>query len=231
VTKTGDNRPIRSAKPGRGIAFFDLDGTLVRGQTQVMLVKFMRKAGKVSVWFLLGTGTWFLGYRVGLVRLTRQVRDRGAAMLRGLTESEVEQAMARFADEELVPRLHPGVIEALERHKANGEHVVILSAALEPVVRALSRRIGVEDCVGTECEMSGGRYTGRIDGPVPHANEKTRIAASFMARLDCSAMDCWAYGDHESDLSLLRWVGHPVAVSPKPGLLAAATKAGWPIIA
>jgi len=217
-------------EPHRSVAFFDLDGTLVLGQTQVLLMKFMRQAGVVGWGYQIGAALWFIAYKLKLVKLTRKARERGAAMFKGLTEAEAEQAMSRFAEEVMAPRLHAGVIEALDRHKARGHRVVILSAALDPVVKALCHRVEADDCVGAACEVAHGRYTGRIDGPIPHANEKTRIAASYMARCGAAVADCWAYGDHESDLPLLRWVGHPVAVNPHPRLLAAAQRAGWPIL-
>lgn len=219
-----------SPHPIRAVAFFDLDGTLVRGQTQLLLVKYMRKARVVSWVYVAGAAAWFLAYKLRLVKLTRQARERGAAVFKGLTEAEVEQAVSSFAAEVLAPRLHPGVVAALDKHKTQGDRVVILSAALEPVVRALGRQVGSDDCVGAACEVSHGRYTGRIDGAIPHANEKTRIAASFISRFGAAVADCWAYGDHETDLPLLRWVGHPVAVNPRPRLLTAAQRAGWPIL-
>ena len=228
VSRT-DSPSTEASKPG-AVAFFDMDGTLVRGQTPVLLVKFMWRAGAVSLVFLLGTGLWFFAYKLGLVKPTRRVREKAAGVFKGRSLEEVEVAMTRFAQEVLVPRLNRQVVGALREHMAKGVRVVILSAALEPVVKALGRELGVEDCVGAACEISHGRYTGRIDGPVPHANEKTRVAAGFMSRAGALAKDCWAYGDHDTDLPLLRWVGHPVAVNPHPGLLAAAQKAGWPIL-
>lgn len=196
----------------------------------MLLVKFMQRAGTVSLVFLVGTRLWFLAYKLGLVKPTRRVRERAAGVFKGRSVEEVEAAMTRFVREVLVPRLHPRVAGALREHMAKGDRVVILSAALEPVVKALGRELGVEDCVGAACEVLHGRYSGRIDGPIPHANEKTRVAARFMSRVGVLAKDCWAYGDHETDLPLLRWVGHPVAVNPRPGLSAAAQKAGWPVL-
>ena len=76
----------------------------------------------------------------------------------------------------------------------------------------------------------GGRYSGRLLGPSPHAGEKERVAAEYMKRWSVDAVECWAYADHGSDLALLRSVGHPVAVNPKPELLAAARQAGWPVV-
>jgi HAD superfamily hydrolase (TIGR01490 family) len=229
VNTIADSPSAEASKPG-AVAFFDMDGTLVRCQTPILLVKFMRSIGTVSLVFLLGTGLWFSAYKFGLVKPTRRVRERAAGVFKGRSEEEVEVAMTRFVREVLVPRLHPRVVGALREHMAKGDRVVILSAALEPVVRALGRELGVEACVGAACEVLHGRYSGRIDGPVPHANEKTRVAARFISRAGVLAKDCWAYGDHETDLPLLRWVGHPVAVNPRPELLAAAQKSGWPIV-
>ncbi|MCE5253437.1 MAG: HAD-IB family hydrolase, partial [Actinomycetia bacterium] len=210
--------------------FFDLDGTLVVGQTTLLLVGFLSKAGVVGRAFVLGTGLWFLGYKLGLVKVNEKSREKGAAVFRGLTEAEVEELMARFTDEVLVPRFHPAATAALAEHRAQGDRVVVVSAALEPVVRGLCRRLGVEEYVGAPCEVADRRYTGRLTGPSPHAEEKIRVATEYMARWVVDPSDCWAYADHITDLGLLRSVGHPVAVNPKPALRKAAEQAGWPIL-
>jgi hypothetical protein len=130
------------------VAFFDLDGTLVVGQTTVMLVKFLRKAGVVSRTFMLLTALWFFGYKVGLIKVSEKSRETGASVFKGLTEQEVESLMSRFAKEVLVPRLHPAAAAALAEHLAEGDHVVLISAALEPAVKALSgRRRLRRDCL------------------------------------------------------------------------------------
>lgn len=212
------------------VAFFDLDGTLVVGQTTLLLVKFLRKAGIVSGAFLLGTGLWFVGYKLGLVKVSEKSREKGAGVFKGLTEPEVDALMTRFTDEVLVPRFHPAATAALAEHLAEGDHVVVVSAALEPVVKLLCRHLGVEDFVGTPCEVVEGRYTGGLTGPSPHADEKVQVAFAFMSRWGADPAECWAYADHGTDLALLQSVGHPVAVNPRPALLEAAQRAGWPIL-
>jgi len=230
MDELGERAPAASPASNKRVAFFDLDGTLVRGHTQLLLVQFMRKEGAVGRLFVLAAGLWFLAYKLKLVKLTRQARERGAMVFKGFTPAGLEPVMTRFAEEVLAPRLRPGALEALDNHKAQGERVVILSAALEPVVKALCRQVGADDYRGAECEIKDSRYTGRICGTIPHAGEKTRIAASLASQWEVVADDCWAYADHETDRALLRWAGHPVAVDPRPGLLATAVKAGWPIL-
>jgi HAD superfamily hydrolase (TIGR01490 family) len=219
-----------TAAPAPGVAFFDLDGTLVVGQTTLLLVKFLRKAGIVSRRFLGGTVLWFLGYKLGVVKVTEKSRHQGARVFAGRTVAEVDELMARFVDEVLVPRFHPEATAALAEHQAARDHVVVISAALEPVVKAVCRRLWVADFSGTACEVRDGRYCGRLLGPSPHGDEKEGVAAGYMQRWGVQADDCWAYADHGSDLALLRSVGHPVAVNPKTELLAVAREAGWPVL-
>jgi len=212
------------------VAFFDLDGTLVVGQTTVLLVRFLREVGVVSRAFVLGTALWFLGYKAGLIKVTESSREKGAGVFAGLAESEVDGLMARFTDEVLVPRFHAAATAALAEHQDAGDHVMVISAALDPVVGALCRRLGVDDFVGTPCEVVDGRYSGRLTGPSPHAAEKVRVAAACMQRRGADAADCWAYADHGSDLALLKSVGHPVAVNAHSALLRVARQEGWPIL-
>jgi HAD superfamily hydrolase (TIGR01490 family) len=214
----------------RAVAFFDLDGTLVVGQTTLLLIRFLRKVGVVSRRFLVGTTLWFLGYKLGLVKVTERSRHQGARVFAGRAVQEVETLMERLTGEVLVPRFHAETVAALEQHKSRGDHVVVISAALEPVVGAVCRRLAVDDFSGTACEVEEGRYVGRLLGPSPHGHHKEVVAAEYMKRWEVDAAHCWAYADHGSDLALLRSVGHPVAVRPRPELLAVARTSGWPVL-
>jgi HAD superfamily hydrolase (TIGR01490 family) len=224
-TLSGESDAVPTA-----VAFFDLDGTLVAGQTTLLLVKFLRKQRIVSRTFLLGTGLWFLGYKAGLLKVTEKSRQQGARVFAGRSVGEVDGLMELFTAEVLAPRFRPGATAALAEHQAEGDRVMVISAALEPVVKAVCRRLGVAEFVGTACEIEDGRYSGRLLGPSPHADEKARVAAACMERWAVDASDCWAYADHGSDIALLKSVGHPVAVNPRPDLLSVAQQAGWPIL-
>ncbi len=212
------------------MAFFDLDGTLVDGQTTLLLVMFLRRAGLVGAAFLLGTGLWFLAYKAKLVKITEESRSKSAVVLKGLTTSEVDRLMNEFTDQVMMPRLHRAASAALAKHMADGDRVVVVSAALDPVVRALCERLRVADYVSTSCEVDGGRYTGRLVGTAPYGKEKARVVADLMDRWGADPSGCWAYADHDTDLAFLRSVGHPVAVSPKPVLLKVAEQSGWPVL-
>ena len=212
------------------LAFFDLDGTLVVGNTQQLLVRFLYRRGAVGWPFMLGTAVWFAGYKLGVVRPTDRARTRAARLLAGRSVDEIEALMDAFTREMLVPRLHEGAVAALRAQRSAGGRVVILSAALDPLVRGLARELGVAESVGTALEVRDDRFTGEVVGRAVYGDEKLRAARRVLdvARLD--ALECSAYADHETDVALLESVGHPVAVNPRPGLLRVARERGWPVI-
>ncbi len=230
MVQTGDTTATEKAAHPPAVAVFDLDGTLVVGQTQVLLVRFLRRAGVVSRAFVAGTALWFLAYKAGLIKVTQASRAKGAEILKGLSRDEVSALMDRLIAEEMVPRLHPAASAALAEHQVEGDAVVIVSAALDPLVEALCRYLGVSDFAGARCELVDDHYTGRLIGPVPYSAEKARVAARFISAHGADPADCWAYADHDTDLELLRSVGHPVAVNPRPALRAEAERKGWPIL-
>lgn len=213
------------------IAFFDLDGTLVIGQTQQLLVSFLRSRGEIGLPYLLGVGLWFAAYKLGLVEPTDRLRERGGMLLQGRTTGEVRTLMDEFTDRRLAPRLHPGAVNALTMHEAAGDRVVILSAALEPLVEGLARRLGVREWVATEMEIEGDRYTGRIRGRSMYGDQKVMAARRLLEESGVDSAACAAYADHDTDRSLLELVGRPVAVHPKPGLLEVARERGWTVLA
>jgi HAD superfamily hydrolase (TIGR01490 family) len=212
------------------IAFFDLDGTLIVGQTQQLLVSHLRRRGMVNLWFLLGVGAWFGAYKLGLVRPTDPARARGAELVAGWGIPEVDGFMDDFMEEVLAPRLYPPTAAAMAAHRERGDLIVVLSAALEPLVASLARRLRVPAWEGTSLEVDGGRYTGRLSGRPLYGEEKVRVARGYLARCAVDPGSCSAYADHESDAGLLRLVGRPVAVRPRGGLKRIALAEGWRMI-
>jgi HAD superfamily hydrolase (TIGR01490 family) len=234
----GRGRGEGPAEPGPGqaagrppaapyLALFDLDGTLVVGQTQRLLVSFLRRRRLVSRRFQLGTFLWFAGYKVGLLSATDQARARGAQLFAGSGLDEVQGLMLEFVEEEMTPRLYAPALRALERHLAAGDRVVLLSAAFEPLVAALAARLKMADYLATPLEVEQRRYTGRLAGPALYGERKAQAAAALMAATGLQPERCLAYADHESDLPLLESVGRPVVVRPDAALRALARERGW----
>jgi HAD superfamily hydrolase (TIGR01490 family) len=107
--------------------------------------------------------------------------------------------------------------------------VFIVSSTYHEMVAPYAELLGVDDYFGVRLEVVDDRFTGRIDGPICHQENKAEVVQS-LARdhgLDLSAS--WAFGDSTNDRFMLGCVGHPVAINPDRKLRRLARSQGWAI--
>jgi HAD superfamily hydrolase (TIGR01490 family) len=116
----------------------------------------------------------------------------------------------------------PGTRAALARHRAEGAAVVLVSGAFPAVLGPVAREVGAAGVLCTAPEERDGVLTGELVG-APMLGEAKRDAVRALLRADphIDPADCFAYGDHISDLPMLTEVGHPVVVGTDQKLLAA----------
>jgi putative phosphoserine phosphatase/1-acylglycerol-3-phosphate O-acyltransferase len=84
--------------------------------------------------------------------------------------------------------------------------------------------------VATRYGVSGGRYSGRIDGDFVWGRGKLNAVKRWSSEADADLSESFAYSDSYFDAPLLRTVGHPVAVNPDPRLRALAVLMRWPTV-
>jgi HAD superfamily hydrolase (TIGR01490 family) len=215
-------------RPG-ALAVFDLDRTLLPGSSVSAMARAMADAGWVPRWRLAGAAIDEARFR------RRGATDGAAAALReealqhvaGLDRAPLV-ALAQDVADRLVATVTPAAWFLLERHLDAGDFVVILSASPQELVEAVARRMGAHRAVGTRAEVSGGTYTGRLDGPFCYGAAKIERLVQDVGRVDFAST--WGYADSGSDLPLLFACGNPVAVNPDRRLREVATRRRWPIL-
>src|SRR5215218_3014195 len=84
--------------------------------------------------------------------------------------------------------------------------------------------------IGTRSEVRDGVYTGRPEGPFTYREGKAQAIRERAAEEAIDLDESYAYSDSESDLPMLRTVGHPVAVNPDAALERVAREEGWRIM-
>jgi HAD superfamily hydrolase (TIGR01490 family) len=122
---------------------------------------------------------------------------------------------------------HADVLDALRSHGKDGLTTVLVSGSFEPCLVPVAEHAGADVILCTELEVHDGSYTGEVSRTMI-GDAKATAAKTMIDHTAVSAADCYAYGDHSSDLALLRLVGHPVVVGPDPEMTAIATQNAWP---
>lgn len=205
-------------KPGAA-AFFDVDETLVGAKTMFSFLEF----------HLAATGRPGEVYEQARAELQRLADDGMAredvnrAYYRHYTGTPVadliEQGQAWFRRQLREEGFfHPPGVAALRAHLAAGDHAVLVSGSFFPCLDPIARHLGARAALGTEQVLDAGHLTGEVIRPMIGA-AKGKAARTWAAEHGIDPADCSAYGDHSTDLDLLRAVGHPVAVGDDPLLL------------
>ncbi len=209
------------------IAFFDVDGTLLRGSS----ARHFLLAGIRSRSFPLSS-LWYMPRLYLRFWLGRAEADQAGwefPILRGLTRERLEE-LARESDAALQRDLRPRSEALLARLRAEGWQVVLATTSLDLIVAPLARRLGVTEVLASRLEFADGRATGRFQGPPLLREEKKRRVLEYLRALGERPEDCAFYSDSILDLPLLEAVGRPVAVNPDRRLASSARRRGWSIL-
>jgi phosphoserine phosphatase len=115
-------------------------------------------------------------------------------------------------------------------HQDAGRPVFICTAASQEMAELMAIVLTLDGAVGSVFETLDGEYTGRPGGPFTYREGKAQAIRELAARERIDLAGSWAYSDSESDLPMLRAVGHPVVVNPDATLARIAREEGWDVL-
>jgi fatty acyl-CoA reductase len=168
----------------------------------------------------------------GWLRLDRANRlDFQRHFYRGYHGFEQEQiaAVARRAFHEVtLPRCFPRGLRRVREHVDAGHRVVIVTGALDEIVRPLAELLDVE-LRAARLRTVDGVFDGDLADTPPSAEARGALVRSLAAEAGLELAMSYAYADSISDLSMLEVVGRPVPVNPDLRLAAVARRRGWPV--
>jgi HAD superfamily hydrolase (TIGR01490 family) len=219
-------------RPGeRGAAFFDLDRTLIAGSSAFQFGRAAYRAGLMSRRDL-ATDAWEnLRFRLrgSTDAATDRLRERVGQTLEGVRVRDL-QRLAPDVLAGVLPRLYPKMLAIAYAHQDAGRPIFICTAASQEMAELMAIVLTFDGAVGSVSEVVGGHYTGKAGGPFTYREGKAEAIRELATREDIDLSVSWAYSDSESDLPMLRLVGHPVAVNPDTELGRVARAAGWEIM-
>ena len=215
------------------LALFDLDHTLLPIDSDQSWGHFTTTLGWTdAVAFTQKNDAFYAHYQAGTLDIHEYVRFATEAF-RTRPRVEAEAAHARFMREVIQPAIRPEALALLEKHRAAGEQLLIITATNEFVTRPIAHALGVDELIAVELVRDAqGWYSGEIAGvPSLREGKVERLQQWLHQRgLDWDAVETTFYSDSSNDIPLLQRVNHPVATNPDAKLKALALEKGWPIL-
>ena len=215
------------------LALFDLDGTLIPGDSDHAFGEFMVSLGWVdAAEHRRRNDAFYRQYQAGCLDIAEYIHfTTGAWRSRSLAEQAA--ASQRFMAEVMAPQLLPPAFALLQQHREAGDLIAIVTATNEFITRPIADAFGVAHLLAVQLERGAdGWFTGAIDGvPSMREGKVTRMEQWLSARgLDWSGVDSTFYSDSLNDVPLLEKVNQPVATNPDDRLRALAVQRGWRIL-
>lgn len=196
-------------EPGRTVAAFDFDGTLTRRDT---LMPFL---ASLVGWPRVVRAAAADAAHLAAIAAGHADRDRAkerllVRTLAGMPHADVARVGARYGAALARARVRRAMRERLAWHRAEGHHVVIVSASLDVYLRPAARALGADAVICTELEVDAhGLCTGRMAGGNCRGEAK---AKRLREHLGDGPVLLWVYGDSAGDEAMLAMADHAVRV-------------------
>ena len=212
------------------LAIFDLDNTLIGGDSDFLWGEFIGEEGIVDASVYRKKNEYFYQqYDLGILDIYAWLEFCLEPLTR-YSMTELQEFHHRFMIQKIEPILLDKAQNCINQHKERGDTVLVMTASTSFVTAPIVKKYGINHLLATEPEIKEGRYTGGVSGipcfqagkidklmPWLQKNEETLTGSTF-------------YSDSHNDLPLLELVDNPVAVNADKILTKIAEKKGWEIL-
>ena len=212
------------------LALFDLDNTLIAGDSDHAWGEFLVESGLVDAsGFAQANDQFYQDYVNGTLDIAAYLRFA----LQPLTEysmEELDKLHRKFMASKIMSIWLPKAERLVERHREQGDQLVVITATNRFVVEPIIQKFGISDILCSEPEIQNGQYTGDfIEEPCFNTGKVSKLER-WLESNQQDIVGAYFYSDSFNDLPLLEIVDNPVAVNPDPTLEAKAKERGWDIL-
>lgn len=215
------------------LAIFDLDNTLLNGDSDYNWSLFLIKKGILdqSI-YEQQNEEFFKDYQTGSLNIDAYAEFQ----FKPLRENE-RFFLNDLRDEYVATIIRPMITEKakdlVNEHRSQGDQLLIITATNSFITKPIAALFGIEELIGTDLEEINNQFTGKIKGVASFQEGKVTRLNQWLdeKHLTLAQFDkTFFYSDSKNDLPLLRIVSHPVAVNPDATLNTEAKKNNWPIM-
>lgn len=191
-------------------AFFDFDGTLIRGDSFGLFARFaVGRAAFFKAVFI--SSPWIIAWKLRCISSSKAKERLFGKLFGGMPYADFKRYGEAFS-KVIESRIKLDTVRRLREHVDAGDTVVIVTASMAEWIAPWAKGYGVDTLLTTAPEVSEatGRLNGRFLGANCHGAEKARrITERFGSLKDA---EVWAYGDSAGDDAMLALADHPCRI-------------------
>ena len=212
------------------LALFDLDNTLIGGDSDYLWGEYLCEIGAVDVVYYQQKNKYFYDqYCLGKLDI-HAYSEVSMEPLSRYTMDELNVFHQQFMQDKIEPLFLPEAERVVNSHRDKGDTLVVITASNSFVTAPIVKYFGIEILIATELETVSDRYTGKVLGLPSYKHGKVERLKSWLEQSNESLDNSAFYSDSHNDIPLLNLVSRPVAVNPDYQLMKVAKENGWDIL-
>ncbi len=215
------------------LALFDLDNTLLAGDSDFEWGQFLIGEGVLDREVHQARNVQFYeDYKAGTLDINAFLEFQLKPLSRH-PRSQLDAWHAKYMAQKIRPMITEKSRALVQKHSANGDLMVIITATNSFVTGPIAREFGIDHLIGTDPEQINGEFTGRVTGVPSFKDGKVTRLYQWLESRGQRLEDfetTWFYSDSHNDLPLMKLVSNPVAANPDAYLKTYAEANNWPII-
>ena len=211
------------------IAFYDLDHTILDGNSATFLVMEARKRKVMSAKQYRHAVWLSILYKLDIGNPTLMI-NRMLSWLKGQKEADIMDLAQDIFVSIIKETVRPRILETIQEHREKNGAVVLLSSATTPICQPVTHYMELDEMICTKLESEDGILTGLTRGKLVYGPEKKVRMLAFCNERGYDPKEAWYYGDSHTDRYVMEAVGNPVAVFPDRRLTRIAKRNNWPIL-
>jgi HAD superfamily hydrolase (TIGR01490 family) len=213
------------------LAIFDLDNTLLRGDSDHAWGEFLVEQGVVDrERFTSENNRYYAAYLAGTLDIYEFLEQHQLRPLAEHDRTTLERWRTEFLRTKITPLISPAARALVEQHRARGDTLLIITATNSFITTPIAAAFGISHLIATEPEELNGQFTGKVAGVPSYREGKVERLSEWLLDRRESLDGSWFYSDSHNDLPLLNLVEHPVAVNADETLADYARTRGWTMI-
>ena len=215
-----------------GIAFYDLDGTLLSSNVVMRYAFYARnhpsrtraalKCAKLALSVPVFIGLDFYSRRLFNEIFYREYRGMKQDWLRERAEALFERVMR--------PAIYLGAKALADADRERGYRLVLVTGELDFALEPVVRYFGFDDLISNSLVYENGVATGEVNPPLIAGPAKVTAMLQLCRKYHAEPALSKAYSDSFSDVPMLEAVGIPAAVNPDLRLKRVALERRWPVL-
>ena len=193
------------------LAIFDLDGTLLSGDSDYNWGQFLVEKGLVDVdVYKEANDRFFAQYQSGELDIHEYLRFSLEPLTR-FNKDERDTLHQEFMTQKVRPMMQEEATKLLKHHRDQGHFLLLITATNQFVTGPIAEELGMDHIIAPIPEVIDDQYTGKVVGVPSFQEGKVTRLNDWLAETGHSMEGSYFYSDSRNDLPLLELVSHPVA--------------------